>query len=289
MKKLALLVTALLAISGTALAADGDGVLITKVETGNRTDNGSDYNFTNWITEGVFKGSNWNGFQLGYLVRKGHNETDNHDGEMELEFRPGYEKQTSWGNFGGQLIIEQGRNVAGTTSDSEGWDAIKPELWGTYNINEKSRVFARALYETKEVTGNDVANDWFEVEAQYRYDIGGGTAMVGAFYAPSVEDWAADGWEGVEETRLLGNYAKWWPTAKIFTVLYGDVREIKSSEGGDWCNAYKISLYANTPLPFMDGLVLEGEINRFAQFNTIWDTANPYAENFFMLGMRYNF
>jgi hypothetical protein len=38
MKKLALLVTALLSISGTALAADADGVILTKVETGNRTD-----------------------------------------------------------------------------------------------------------------------------------------------------------------------------------------------------------------------------------------------------------
>lgn len=296
MKKLALLVTALLAISGTALAADADGVILTKVETGNRTDNGTDYNFTKWVTDGFFKGNNWGDFQLGYMFSKTHTELEDEDGEQEFEFRPGYNHKTSWGEFGGQVIFEQGR-VSGSDSNNlgKGWDSIKPEVWGTYNINDKSRVFARALYETKEVTGdtalatNGVSNDWFEVEAQYRYDIGGGTAMVGAFYAPSVEDWAADGWEGTEETRLLANYAKWWPTAKVFTVLYGDVREIKSSEGGDWCNAYKISLYANTPLPFMDGLVLEGEINRFSQFDTIWTTSNPYAENFFMLGMRYNY
>lgn len=285
MKKLALVVGALLTISLSSFAADGDGTIISKIETGNRTDNGSDYNFTNWITEGVFKGTNWEGFQLGYYIRKGHNETDDHDGEMELEIRPGYEKQTSWGSVGGQVIFEQGRYAGATT----GWDAVKPEAWATYNINEKSRVFGRALYSDLKKTGVAEDDGWFEVEAQYRYDIGGGTAMAGVFYAPSVEDWSNDGWEGTEETRLLANYAKWWPSAKVFTVLYGDVRQVKASDGGDWCNAYKVSLYANTPVPYVDGLVLEGEVNRFAQFDTIWDTKNPYAENFFMLGLRYNY
>lgn len=286
MKKLALLVTALLAISGTALAADANGVILTKVETGNRTDNGTDTNFTNWVTDGFFKGDNWGDFQLGFTFNKTHNESEDEDGAQEFEFRPGYNHKTSWGEFGGQVIFEQGRNSAAAT----GYDNIKPEVWATYNINDKSRVFARALYSKGETTAQTYTDNWVELEAQYRYDIFGGTAMVGGFYAPAMNDdanhWT---WEGLEEARLLANFAKWWPAAKVFTVLYGDVRDLKTDEGNDWCNAYKISLYANTPLPFMDGLVLEGEINRFAQFNTLWTTSNPYAENFFMMGLRYNF
>jgi len=280
MKKLALLVTALLAISGTALAADANGVILTKVETGNRTDNGTDTNFTNWVTDGFFKGDNWGDFQLGFTFNKTHNESEDEDGAQEFEFRPGYNHKTSWGEFGGQVIFEQGRNSAAAT----GYDNIKPEVWATYNINDKSRVFARALYLEGETTGVAKEDKWFEVETQYRYDIGGGTAMAGVFYGPGVDD------TDNQDLRLLGNYAKWWPQLKVFTSLWGEVREYTEPDN-EKINAYKISLYANTPMPFMDGLVLEGEINRYADFKTpdAWNQKRLYAENFFMLGLRYNF
>lgn len=293
MKKLALLVTALLAISGTALAADVDGVIVTKVETGNRTDAlwslptgwyTVDNNFTNWVTDGFLKGSNWGDFQLGFTFNKTHNDGEDNDGAQEFEFRPGYNHKTSWGEFGGQVIFEQGR-VSGAAT---GYDNIKPEVWATYNINDKSRVWGRMLYMKGENTvlkATDIGTDnHAEGEVQYKYDIGGGTAMAGVFYVPGVD--SIDG----KETRILGSFSKWWPQYKVFTSLYGDVRDIERNDGLD-IYAYKASLYANTPMPFMDGLVLEGEINRYADIKTpdAWNKSREYAENFFMLGMRYNF
>lgn len=127
MKKATLLACALLVLS-TNLVAEESGFIRTAAETGTiYFEDGKKSEFTDFIlADGSFKGETWGDFQLGYVAKKGHNENNDHDGYVYTEIRPGYNKGTSWGTFGGQIIIAQ-ENMANSASGS---DAIKPEIWG---------------------------------------------------------------------------------------------------------------------------------------------------------------
>lgn len=276
MKKVILLLGALLAVSATTMAAQANGFIGTKVEVANKSnESGWETQDTHWITHGMVKGSNWGDFELGFLVRKDHNDDNDHDGFMSLEFAPRYNKATKWGNIGGQVIIAQETSAP----EKKGSDAIKPEITLTYNLTDKSRVFTRVTYETREHTGTEEKNNFFETEVQYKHDVFGGTVMGGVVYQPGVDD------TDTQVVRGVSNYVKWWPTAKVFTVLYGEIQEITEVDK-DKFNTAKVSLYANTPLPFMDGLVLEGEVNRYADLK-VPTGISKYTEDFFMLGLRY--
>lgn len=278
MKKTLLLLAALLSISTSAMA-DESGMVRTAVETGTRNfSDGTDLNFTTWIlADGFFKGQNWGNFQLGYIAKKGHNEDNDQDGFMAVELRPGYNKATSWGNFGGQLIFVQEK----WSNSAKGNDAIKPEAWATYNLNSKSRIFTRALYSNNKITAVSDTDNWFEAEVQYKRDIAGGTLGTGVFVAPGVDE------KDVNEARYLLNYAKFFPKYKIFTYSYGEFRTFDDDFYGNKWNAYKVGVYANHDLG--NGFVVEAEVNRYSDFNYSWTTKEDFSELFTMAGVRYNF
>ena len=151
MKKQILLVSALILLSTQAMAS-GTGYVRTGVETGTEynqlwdstTGDKVDYNYTTWtLAEGYFKGSNWGNYSLGYVAKKSFNESSkDHDGAMKIELAPAYGKSASWGYFGGEfkIVDEKWDSMDGGT------DTIKPKVFATININNKSRIETKAMY-----------------------------------------------------------------------------------------------------------------------------------------------
>ena len=283
MKKIALILGALLSLSSVVVAEES-GFIRTAVETGTRHNaDGSTYNFTDFIlADGFFKGQTWGDFGLGYVAKRGHNEDNDHDGYAYVELRPEYSKNFNWGNVGGKLIIAQEKfaNVAA------GADMIKSEIFGTYNINTKSRIFARALYSDRKVTGVEKTDKWLEVEGQYLYDIGGGTAGAGVFLAPGM-DKKSDGYalDDNNEERVVGFYRKWWPQISLYTDFHGDVRFFEDPNNSNSWNSGRLGVYASKPV--YKEFVVEAEYNRYQDFNESWKPTKSYAEDRFMLGLRY--
>ncbi len=219
MKKQILLVSALILLSTQAMAS-GTGYVRTGVETGieynqlwdSATGDKVDYNYTTWtLAEGYFKGSNWGNYSLGYVAKKSFNESSkDHDGAMKIELAPAYGKSASWGYFGGEfkIVDEKWDSMDGGT------DTIKPKVFATININNKSRIETKAMYalsknsvdssviskdfgvysgsvwanNTVETTTNDGKSEWMEAEIQYKHDLLGGTAGAGVYYAQNTKD-----------------------------------------------------------------------------------------------------
>lgn len=283
MKKVALLAGALLVLS-TGLMAEESGFVRTAVETGTlHFEDEKTSKFTDFIlADGLFKGETWGNFQLGYVAKKGHNEDNDHDGYVYNEIRPGYNKGTGWGSFGGQLIIAQEK----MTNSAKGSDMLKPEIWGTYNISPKSRVFARALYSHKQVTGEEKVDNWVEIEGQYMYDIAGGTAGVGVFAAPGIDS-VDDGYSKSDndEYRGVGFYRKYWSAISLYTDFHADVRAFKDPNNENTWNSTRMGVYTSKPIG--KGFVAEAEYNRYQHFNEKWKPENSFGEDRFMLGLRY--
>lgn len=283
MKKVILLLGALLAVSATTMAEES-GFTRTAVETGTiYYEDGKTKQFTDFIlTDGFFKGETWGDFGLGFVAKRGHNEDNDHDGYAYVELRPEYVKGFSWGNVGGKLIVAQEK----IGNSANGADMLKPEIFGTYNINPKSRVFARALYSNREVTGVEKVDKWLEVEGQYLYDIGGGTAGAGVFVAPGM-DKKTDGYatDDIDEARAVGFYRKWWPQIALYTDFHGDVRAFEDPNNDNSWNSTRVGVYTSKPV--FKGFVVEAEYNRYQHFNESWKPKESFSEDRFMLGLRY--
>lgn len=288
MKKVILLLGALLAVSATTMAEES-GFIRTAVETGQRTfeNNGPTFKYTDFIlVDGYFKGETWGDFGLGYVSKKSHNEDNDHDGTTYVELRPEYSKNFSWGNLGGKLIIAQEK----FGNKASGADMLKPEIFGTYNINPTSRVFARTLYSNRQVTGDNNVDNFIEAEVQYMQDIAGGTAGLGIYIAPGV-DKVTDGYaiDDNQDYRLVGFYRKWWPKIALYTDFHADLRQIENNEFKFDSNAYRAGIYMSKPI--YKGFVMEAEVNRFQEFNKkYFDGREPnkfYNDNTVMLGLRY--
>jgi len=302
---LALILTLSTLLSTGAMAAV-HGTFRTAAESVNREwSNGDKLGFINWINfDGFFKGDDWGNFQLGVKSWKMHvyeataagsnddgliygdgDLSGNHGGETGFEFRPGYQKNTAWGTYGGQLIFSQGRGFETVNYDS--WDTIKPEVNMTYNLSNKSRIFTRALYEYAQRDKIDYVNDWAEIEAQYKYDIAGGTLGVGIFIGEGFEEENFEGLDDRDEIRGLLNYAKYFPQTKIFMNSYSEVRRWDNA-AGDYANQAKLGVFINRPVS--KNFIWEAEANVFHEFD-VNDGFNgkAYQELFFMTALRYNF
>jgi len=282
MKKTLLLLVLLLAcsiFSTEVMASNVHGSIRSAVETGNRHNtDGTDYDFTKLIlADGFLKSDDWGNFQLGYVVHKNYNQGDDNNGETEIEFRPGYQKTIDWGTYGGQLIFVQGRSAG----DSSGYDIVKPEVNLTYNLTDKSRIYTRGLYEHRNNTGSNSANDWVEGEVQYQSDIGGGTIGTGLFIGDGVEK------KDDDEVRGLLNYHKYFSSTKVFANFYSELRYHRNQDNGKKWKSYKVGVYANRPIG--KGFVLEAETNVYHDFDETWDVEQSYRELFFMTGIKYEF
>lgn len=303
---LALILTLSTLLSTGAMAAEVHGLVRTAAESVNRSNGDWKLGFINWINfDGFFKSDDWGNFQLGVKSWRWHvyesTDVDNsstdglvygdgdltasHGGETGFEFRPGYQKNTAWGTYGGQLIFSQGNGI--DSINYANWDAIKPEVNMTYNLSNRSRVFTRALYAIEDTSAIGYTDDWFEVEVQYKYDIAGGTLGAGVFLGEGFEesDEANGALKDRDEIRGLLNYAKYFPQTKIFMNSYSELRRWEDSKGNA-ANQYKIGIYANRPV--WKGFVWEAEANVFQELLDGWSD-NGYREVFFMTGLRYNF
>ncbi|MBN1468489.1 MAG: hypothetical protein JXM74_02530 [Fusobacteriaceae bacterium] len=339
-------ITALIVLSAQVLAAEDTGYVRTGLESGNRIDgDGKSVQFNNWIlADGYFKGDNWGNFQLGYLAEKEFNKNNKDDGKTNIELTPGYGKNTDWGYYGGQVTFAVERWGA----SEGGTDTIKPKFWATYNINGKSRIETKALYafskgtpkeDYKEVWSSnanggaggyvkvdtsvnadsyllstfddDGKSHWFEAEAQYKYDIFGGTIGAGLYYGQNIKDkynktdsniWSGGGTETVYEQlsaeknyykiSYLLNYSKYFSTIKTYASLYGEYKDYKYKYGvwdyndKDKKQEYEVGLYMNKN--FDNKFSLDGEIKRTADL-TKSKGGDYVTENLFALGLKYNF
>lgn len=322
-------ITALVVLSSQILAAEDTGYVRTGLESGNRIDgDGKSVQFNNWIlADGYFKGDNWGNFQLGYLAEKEFNKNNKDDGKTNIELTPGYGKNTDWGYYGGQVTFAVERWGA----SEGGTDTIKPKFWATYNINGKSRIETKALYAFSKGTPNsedtvynqwgyttkssddDGKSHWYEVEAQYKYDIFGGTIGTGLYYGSNIKDsytktWNYSSWDGTStssgsdtetsnknnyyEVNYLLNYSKYFSPIKTYASLYGEYRNY-FYDGGVWDyndkdkkQEYQVGLYMNKN--FDNKFSLDGEIKRTADL-TKSKGGDYVTENLFALGLKYNF
>ncbi len=333
MKKQILLVSALILLS-TQVMASGTGYVRTGVETGTEynqlwdstTGDKVDYNYTTWtLAEGYFKGSNWGNYSLGYVAKKSFNESSkDHDGAMKIELAPAYGKSASWGYFGGEfkIVDEKWDSMDGGT------DTIKPKVFATININNKSRIETKAMYAlskntvssstsynkdgyTVKSSTDNGESTWIEAEAQYKHDLLGGTAGIGLYYAQNSKDkytknadWT--GWWGGSSTTpeeeisakdnysridYLLNYAKYLSPIKTYASLYGAYRLYDYK--------YAVWDYNNETekKEYQIGLYLNHDFKGgFAMDAELKRTADittsvygKIAENSYTLGLKYNF
>jgi len=271
MKKIALIITALLTLSTTAMA-DDTGTIGSFVETGTRTTNGVTTDFTTWImTDGYFKGENWGNFALRYLSKKEQNQTNDNNGYTRIEFKPEYEKSFPKGNVGGRLIFAQ----ANWDNDG-GSNGFGVETWGSYKINPKLRVDSRVYYVKEFMTAQD-PNNYGDGDIQLKSDILKGTVGIGAWYSPSIDD------SDPTEIRGLLNYGKWFPNAKVYTYGFAEVQKITNVDESETKYTKVGAVVSHV---FTNHIIVDAEVNRKETF----DTENyDFAENFFRAGIKYTF
>ncbi|AGB41662.1 hypothetical protein Halha_1725 [Halobacteroides halobius DSM 5150] len=279
-KKLGLLLAVLLMVSAfstVSMAAEVNGTFRTFVEIVNRTnDSGWEYNHTKWVmSDSTFTSPAWNGFNFDFVSWRIRPENGDHNGEMGVEIRPGYNATTDWGWYGGEFIYVQGKNGAAAT----GWDEYKVNGWVGYDLTDKSRVQVRALYANRADTGASERNEWIEADFMYARDIAGGTSSTGLFLADSMDDLSS------QEVRLWTNFAKYYSGTKIFAKPYAEIR-YHTDDLNNW-KSYKFGMYANRPIGY--GLLLEADANVYQDFDETWSGNTGYREVFFKTGVSYNF
>ena len=278
MKKLALLLTALLSISAVVVADTSSvtPVVHGTLKTGIEVIDNENFNspIIKWIVaDGFLKPSTSNGWGLGYFISKEHGNDFDHKGGRAIEFKPSYSVGTKWGAWGATTILTQEGDA----------DAFKQELWMNRKVGEGKTLFAKVL-PGKVFQSGDRDITFLETEVMLNQSIAGGNLGTGVFYKPFDKGIKNDGSTDheVSEVVLKANYGK-SINEKVFALGYTEYTMGKNDTNDDKWTYFKVGAFGNYKLT--SNLLVECETN----IRKALDDSVGSNEKFFMTALRYNF